>query len=115
MGTKNSNLTKEDWNALLNSSEEDTKPTDEAKINEAKTNNVKSVLKKGTTESDSSSSELTDADLVEAEKELRTKLSAEETEKIMKILRKFRQGATSDENMEGVVSHTLSGGSEHWN
>lgn len=51
----------------------------------------------------SASNELTDADISELEGRLKTKLTTEETEKVIKILRKIRKDATPAERKEGMV------------
>lgn len=83
-GTRSS-MTKDEWNELFDSIEEETKITDIITTN------------------DSSPYGLTDEDLAETERQLKKKLSMEQTERVMKIFRKFHKDATTDETSEGVV------------
>ncbi|KAJ6641086.1 hypothetical protein Bhyg_06021 [Pseudolycoriella hygida] len=61
------------------------------------------------TENDSSVKEWTVEELSKFEKELKTKLSVEETEEIMKILRKFREGSTPEERKQAEMDVVLYG------
>lgn len=54
-------------------------------------------------EEDPMSSDITDADLAELEEKLRAKINSQQTEQIMKIMRKFHKDNTVKQYVEGAV------------
>lgn len=85
MGT-NSNMTKEEWRQLLDSSEE-------------KTNGENNSM--DTDETDG----FTEEHFAFIEKRLDTRLKPEQTERIMKLFRKFHKDRIQAERDEGLVWH----------